>query len=81
VTRGPRWSWHGLAALVLAVSLGGGYAAVLIISVVDDRHATGEGAQLLTNLGGILAGALAGWLGGAAAGHQRRDDQDPDDDT
>lgn len=72
------WSWHGLAAVILATALGGGYAAVLVIAALHHGPLSADTTGLLTNLGGILAGALAGYLGGHAAGrssHHRDDDK------
>lgn len=66
------WSWHGIVAVVLACTLGGGYAAVLIIEALQGNPLRGELLQFLTNLGSILAGALAGWLGGSAVADDQR---------
>lgn len=68
----PPWSWHGVVAAVLALTLGGGYAAVLVIEALHGTPLRGELLTFLTNLGSILAGALAGWLGGSAVADERR---------
>lgn len=68
----PPWSWHGVVAAVLALTLGGGYAAVLVIEALQAQPIRGELLQFLTNLGSILAGALAGWLGGSAVADDQR---------
>ena len=68
----PPWSWHGVVAAVLSLTLGGGYAAVLVIEALQAQPVRGELLQFLTNLGSILAGALAGWLGGSAVADDQR---------
>jgi hypothetical protein len=70
-----KWSWHGVVALLLALTVGGGYAVVLVITALQHGPVTTGGAAVLNNLGSVLAGALAGWLGGSAvAAEHRRDD-------
>lgn len=79
----PPWSWHGVVAVILAVSIGGSYAVVLVITALQHGPVTDAGASLLNNLGAMLAGALAGWLGGsavsAARAQQHQDDKDDAD--
>lgn len=76
----PPWDWHGAVAMILAVCVGGSYAAVLIITALQHGPITDSGAYLLNNLGSVLVGGLSGWLGGAAmaAAQQRRQQQDQD---
>lgn len=76
-----RWSWHGLVAVLLALTVGGGYATVLVITAMQAGPVTEGGAALLNNMGSVLAGALAGWLGGSAVAAERRRENDPDDDV
>lgn len=76
-----RWSWHGIVAVILAVTVGGGYATVLTITALQAGPVTEGGAALLNNMGSVLAGALAGWLGGSAVAAERRRQGDVDDDV
>jgi hypothetical protein len=61
----PPWSWQGAAALVIAVSIGGGWLAGIILAAL----AAGKGgldpelSQLLNGIGQVLAGALGTYLG------------------
>lgn len=59
--------WRGPVALVLAVGLAVGWSATLVVLAV--RHAVpfeGNAAAptILGTIGGIMGGAVAGWLGG-----------------
>lgn len=76
----PPWDWHGAVAMILALSVGGAYSAVLVITALQGGPVTDAGAYLLNNMGSVLAGGLAGWLGGAAmaAAQQRRQQQGQD---
>jgi hypothetical protein len=71
-----KWSWPGIVAVILATTLGAGYAAVMVVAALHQRPIDAGALQAMTNLGGILAGALAGYLGGLAAGKNRDDDRD-----
>lgn len=74
-----RWSGPSVVAVILAVTIGGGFTAVLVITAMQAGPITEGGAALLNNLGSVLAGALAGWLGGQAVATDRdRDDTDDD---
>lgn len=77
----PTRDWPGMAAFILAASLGVGWAGALLISAtpVTDPISK-EGADLLSGIGQVLAGALATYLGtrvGEANGLRRKDDSEP----
>jgi hypothetical protein len=58
--RDPR----GAAAFVLALTIGGGWAVALIFAASPKTPPLDTtSAALLSTIGGVLAGALAGYLG------------------
>lgn len=59
-------AWAGAAAFVVALFLSLGWAFSMIAAALDDS-VSDAGIQLLTGIGGVLAGAVAGYLGAAAA--------------
>lgn len=83
------WDWHGAVALILALSVGVGFAVAMVGATVQHEPISQQGAALLNTLGGALIGAVAGWLGGAAverAQHHQEDTTmttpaEPDEDT
>ena len=71
---GGWWSWPGAVALVLAITLGGGWCAGVIIAGTPPSVravGTSNGIDMLTAVGGVLAGALATFVGASIT--QRRD--------
>jgi len=77
----PGWSWAGAAVLALAVFLGGGWATALVMSASSRTPPiTDSTKDLLSSVGGVLAGAITAYIGGQIA-HRRRppgDDEGPD---
>jgi hypothetical protein len=73
-------SWAGATAFVVALFLSIGWAAAMVAAALDDS-VSDAGIQLLSGLGGVLAGAVAGYLGaGAALIWQRaHEKENPDD--
>jgi hypothetical protein len=51
---------------VVALFVSLGWAASMVAAALDD-NVSEAGIQLLTGLGGVLAGAVAGYLGAGAA--------------
>jgi len=73
---GTSHGWAGATAFVVATFLSAGWAAAMVAAALDDDVSAG-GIQLLSGLGGVLAGAVAGYLGaGAAVLWRRRDEHD-----
>lgn len=73
----PPWSWPGAVALVIAASLGLGWAAALIISAVHPEPTSEAGLNFLSSLGQTLAGAVAAYIGyqiGASTGTTTQDE-------
>lgn len=65
--------WPGRVALTLAAFVGGGWATALILAATPFTDTISEqGANLLATVGGVLAGAVATYLGvgyGTRHGH------------
>lgn len=59
-------SWVGATAFVVAFFTSAGWAVAMVVAAVD-RGASEAATQLLTGLGGVLAGATAGFLGAGAS--------------
>ena len=59
-------NWAGATAFVVALCLSAGWAVAMVAAALDD-NVSEAGIQLLTGLGGVLAGAVAGYLGAGAA--------------
>lgn len=75
------FSFAGAAVLVLAVFLGGGWATALIMSASSRTPPiTDSTKDLLSSVGGVLAGAITAYIGGMIAirRSQHHDDK-PDD--
>ena len=71
--RRPRWSWAGASVLVLAVTLGGGWATAIVFSSSSRTPPiTDSTKDLLSTIGGVLAGAITAYIGGQVA-IKRRD--------
>lgn len=69
---GGRFSWAGAAVLVLAVFLGGGWATALIMSASSRTPPiTDSTKDLLSSVGGVLAGAITAYIGGMIAVRHR----------
>lgn len=62
------WNWQGAAALVLAVSIGFGWLAGIVLAALYAGTAglDPELSSLLNGIGQVLAGALGTYLGFAA---------------
>ena len=67
------WSWAGAAVLILAICLGGGWATAIVISASSRTPPiTDSTKDLLSSVGGVLAGAITAYIGGMIAlRHQR----------
>ena len=59
-------SWLGATAFIVALFVSAGWAFAMVAAALDN-DVSNEGVQLLSGLGGILAGATAGFLGAGAA--------------
>lgn len=59
--------WAGRVAFVLAVAVGGGWAASLVLSSFAGRAVSAEAASILSTIGGVLAGGIAAYLGNSSA--------------
>ena len=76
-----RSSWTGATAFVVALFVSIGWAAAMVAAALDD-DVSPAGIQLLSGLGGVLTGAVAGYLGAGAAIWMRRrlgDDDEGDE--
>jgi hypothetical protein len=71
-------NWSGATGFVVAFFLSAGWAVAMVAAALDD-NVSDSGIQLLTGLGGVLAGATAGYLGAGAALVWSRRDERPDD--
>ena len=58
--------WAGRVAFVLAVAVGGGWAASLVLSSFAGRAVSAEAASILSTIGGVLAGGIAAYLGNSS---------------
>jgi hypothetical protein len=67
------WTPRGVAACILSLCIGVSYAAALILTALQRGPSTPEGINLLTTLGGVLVGAVAGWLGATSQTERDRD--------
>ena len=72
---GPGWSWPGAVALVLATTVGLGWAISMIIAVLEGDDLSRTGATLLYVLGGTLIGGVVTWLGSNV--REKKDTKDP----
>ena len=64
----PGWSWAGAVVLVLAICLGGGWATALVMSAsARTPPITDTVADLLSAIGGVLAGAISAYIGSQIA--------------
>jgi uncharacterized membrane protein YozB (DUF420 family) len=74
-------SWVGATAFIVAAFVSAGWAFAMVAAALDDS-VSDAGIQLLTGLGGVLTGAVAGFLGAGAAliwqhrieNHEERDE-------
>ena len=83
--RYPSFSWAGAAILVLAVCLGGGWATAIVMSASSRTPVTTDNTKdLLSSVGGVLAGAITAYIGGYVTTMRRRNkdttDEELDDD-
>ena len=70
--RRPQWSWAGAAVLILAVCLGVGWATALIMAASSRTPPiTDSTKDLLSSVGGVLAGAITAYIGGQIANRMR----------
>jgi hypothetical protein len=66
-----RWSWSGACALVLAITVGGGwFMGVYLAGTPPTTRSVGTsgGLDVLSTVGGVLAGALASYVGSQIGG-------------
>jgi hypothetical protein len=69
-------SWVGATAFIVGLFVSAGWAFAMVAAALDDSVSE-SGIQLLTGLGGVLTGAVAGFLGaGAALIWERRHESD-----
>lgn len=59
----PPWSWPGVVAVILAASLGVGWAAGVIILAATPQQIEPTTFAAVDGLGHTLAGAVAAYLG------------------
>jgi len=72
-------SWVGATAFVVALFTSLGWAAAMVAAALDDS-VSDAGIQLLSGLGGVLAGATAGFLGaGSVLIWRQRSDKEEED--
>jgi len=57
------FSWTGVVAVILAITLGGGWSAALVISALLPTTISTEGLTFLDNLGQTLATGVVAFLG------------------
>lgn len=72
----PVTSWRGAVAVVLAVSVGVGWAVGFVLAVLHPETMSRTGAAVLYVLGGTLAGGVIGYLGGGTGRHRRERNDD-----
>lgn len=75
-------SWVGATAFIVAFFVSAGWA-VSMVAAAFDSSVSDAGIQLLTGIGGVLTGAVAGFLGAGAAliwQHRigKQDEEDPE---
>jgi hypothetical protein len=76
------WSWAGATVLILAVCLGGGWATALVMAASSRTPPiTDTTADLLSAIGGVLAGAITAFIGGTVGYRiaKQKSGQEPDD--
>ena len=63
-----RSDYAGIAVIILAFLVGGAWATALVIAALPITDPiTESGANILSTIGGILAGAIAAYLGASIA--------------
>ena len=67
----PSWSWHGIAALVIASCVSIGWAVAFIIAVAFESPLADATSDLLGTVGGGLLAALGAFMGAAIASANR----------
>lgn len=78
--RRPPWSWAGVAVVILALCIGGGWATGLVMSAsARTPPITDTVADLLSAIGGVLAGAIAAFVGGSVANRRHHEKEETDD--
>jgi hypothetical protein len=66
--RFPGFSWAGASVFVLALCLGGGWATAIVFSASSRTPPiTDTTKDLLSTIGGVLAGAITAYIGGVIA--------------
>jgi hypothetical protein len=80
--RRPPWSWAGAAVVILACCIGGGWATAIVMAASSRTPPiTDTTADLLSAIGGVLAGAISAFVGGSVANrrHEKEETDDRDD--
>ena len=76
----PPWSWAGASAFVLAILVGGGWATALIMSASARTPPISDNTgNLLTAIGGVLAGTIATYVGSAVGERRARRQAEEDE--
>lgn len=76
------FSWAGASVLALAICLGGGWATAIVFSASSRTPPiTDTTKDLLSTIGGVLAGAITAYIGGVVAvrrskGHEKEEDDE-----
>ncbi|UUN30904.1 hypothetical protein [Streptomyces sp. FIT100] len=70
---GPKWSWPGVIALVIAVGVSIALCVSLIAVALSPHPVSQQFAGVLSALSGAAMGALATYLGAINTGQQRDD--------
>jgi hypothetical protein len=69
-----------MAVLILSICLGVGWSTALIMSAsARTPPITDSTKDLLTSVGGVLAGAVTAYIGGYISQMRKKDKEDPDD--
>jgi hypothetical protein len=75
--RRPQWSWAGLAVLLIAFFLSAGWATALVMSASSRTPPiTDSTKDLLSSVGGVLAGVIAAYVGGVVGRRWEREHKD-----
>jgi len=75
------WSWPGIVAVILAFFVSGGWAMGIYLAATPPSVrsvGTSSGLDVLSTVGGVLAGAVATYVGATIT--QRRERKEDDDD-
>ena len=72
---GGWWSWPGAVAFVIAFFVAGGWAMGIYLAATPPSVrsvGTSSGLDVLSTVGGVLAGAVASYLGAIVGGRYAR---------